>query len=107
MALTLTRSVVHHIYIRQGATWSFSTVFKDKNKVPVDLTAGNYVARMQVRDEYSSSTPLIDIDSAGKGGITLSALGVIALTVTPVITAALSAPMLAVWDLELQTPTGS
>lgn len=101
MALAL-----HNIAIDQGATFQKLFRWRDGDGALVDLTG--YLARMQVRNSFDSTTPLVDVDSAAKGGVQLQVggLGEIAVTLTAAQTALL--PRVAgVYDLELVSPTGT
>lgn len=68
---------------------------------PVDLSA--YTARLQIRRTPATTTTLLSLTSAS-GAIVLGADGSVAVTITPVLTAALSFTS-AVYDLELISPT--
>lgn len=88
------------ITIEQGATFKKTITWKDGDGTPKDLTG--FTARMQVRASHDSTTKLIDISSTG-GEITLGgAAGTIVIVIPKDTTAALSAPVLGVWDLELE-----
>lgn len=92
----------YNLLIEQGETFRRTFNIKDSNNDPLDMSG--YLARMQVRARYTSETPLIDIDSDSKGGITIhpgSVVGRIDISVSDAVTAALSAPQIGVWDLEV------
>lgn len=94
-------TAVHNFRIGRGET--FATVITWKNNdVPVNLTG--YTARMQLRREYSSSSPALSLTSGS--GLTL---GGSAGTVTISINAATTADLVAdkyVYDLELVSSGG-
>ena len=94
----------YDIVIQQGATFSLAATWRDSSSSPVDLTG--YTARAQVRASYSASSALVSLTSTN-GGIVLGGInGTIALTISATSTAALSAPWVGVWDLELQSGGG-
>lgn len=89
--------------IEQGADFFLDLVYKDDTGTPIDLTG--FSARMQVREEYSSAAPVVNI-STGTSGITLGGLsGSIAIHIPAADTAALSFNT-ARYDLELEDSTG-
>jgi len=90
--------------LEQGATWSRVLTWEIPRGVPVDLS--NYSARMQIRETYESSTPLLSLTTAVGGGITL---GGAAGTITIVVSAAITATLLPgnhVYDIELVSAGG-
>lgn len=91
------------ITIEQGATFTYSLIWKDSNSVPIDLTG--YSARMQVRKTYNDSTAVLDL-SSDDGNITLGgALGTIDVVAGAAATAIITIRA-GVYDLELESPTG-
>lgn len=104
MVVESVQVVDHRIRIRQGKTWKMVVVFKDNTNTVVNLTQSGYVARMQVRAPATVSTPQIDLDSAGKGGITLNSSGEITMTVGPTVLSSLTDTLIGEWELELDTP---
>lgn len=90
--------------IEQGATLSLVATWKDSAGNPINLTS--YTARLAVRTHHSSATVLLSLTTAN-GGITLGgALGTITITATATQTAALTAPVRGVYDLELVSSGG-
>jgi len=57
-----------NIVVEKGSTFLLTLVWKDHNRVPIDLTG--YTARMQVRKSYSSAEKLLDLTTE-KGCIVL------------------------------------
>jgi hypothetical protein len=68
--------------IEQGSTVEIPLIYKDNQGVPVNLT--QYSAKMQIRDSYGSTPPIItlssslnldgtglDLSNAASGGITI------------------------------------
>ena len=97
----------YNIQADQGATYSQTFTYRDSAGNLVDLTG--FTARMQVRAEYDSASPLLDLTTSN-GGITLGgALGTITLLATAtqmaafVITDTSNKPpvLICVYDLEL------
>ncbi len=62
----------YHIVVRQGKTLRRTFTWRNPDKTPVNLTG--YSAEMQVRDEKSSTTPVLDLSTTPSGGITLGGL---------------------------------
>jgi hypothetical protein len=48
--------------IEQGSTTNFTIVYTDSNGDPINLS--NYSSKMQIRDSYSSSVPIITLSSS-------------------------------------------
>jgi len=48
--------------IEQGSTTNFTIVYTDSNGDPINLTS--YSSKMQIRDSYSSSVPIITLSSS-------------------------------------------
>jgi len=90
--------------IEQGATLSLVATWKDASGTAINLTG--YTARLSVRTHHSSDTVLLSLTTAN-GGIALGgAAGTITVTATAVQTAALTAPVTGVYDLELVSSGG-
>lgn len=96
-------SEIYDITIEQGATFPLSLVWKDSLGVPVNLTG--YTARMQLRETYTSATPIFDLTSAGGAIVLGGALGTIVVTASATITGAITIKR-GVYDLELTSPLG-
>lgn len=94
-----------NLLIEQGATFRARLTVRNKaTGAVVDLTG--YQVRMQFRQEVVSTTPLLDLDNATKGGITVTPLGgQIDILVTATQTAALTVSS-AVYDMEIESPLG-
>lgn len=91
------------ITINQGATYELTITWKDSAGTAINLTG--YTARMQVRETYSSTTPIVSLTSGS--GITLGgAAGTIAIVISATTTAALTAPFSGVYDLEIVSAAG-
>ncbi len=89
--------------IEQGATLSLVATWKDSSGTAINLTG--YTARLSVRTHHSSAPELLSLTTAR--GIALGgAAGTITITATAVQTAALSAPVVGVYDLELVSSGG-
>jgi hypothetical protein len=89
--------------IEQGATLSLVATWKDSSGTAINLTG--YTARLSVRTHHSSATELLSLTTAS--GIALGgAAGTITITATAAQTAALSAPVVGVYDLELVSSGG-
>lgn len=96
-------AAVYNITIEQGATFQLHLVYKDSGGTPIDISG--YTARMQVRREYSSPTPLLDLNTEN-GGITLGdATGKVDVVAADTATRAITAKS-GVYDLELISPGG-
>lgn len=97
----------HNIVFEQGATFQRTINWKDPQGNPIDLTG--YRIRMQVRQLPSSSTTLLDYDTnslaSGMHAGSLDATGVIAITIDPSVTSALSFSN-ADYDLTATSPGG-
>lgn len=107
---------VYDINIDQGSTWTLQLIWKDDAGIPIDLT--NYVARMQVRKDFRSSTTELDLSSPS-AGITLGGVaGTIHIVATETETSAIAIdyPTLflrdgkrvqsMVYDIQLESPVG-
>ncbi len=100
----------YNIVIEQGATYLLDITYKDSSGDAIDLT--NYTARMEVRESYTASSPLITLASSEGGsgnasGISLGdAAGTIAIVISDSDTDELTAPASNVYDLELVASNG-
>lgn len=99
---------IYELVIGQGATLTRSFVWKDANGVPIPLT--DFIARMQVREDFDSTPKILDISSdvvdGQDGTLTITeAAGRITLVVPADRTADLDFEE-AVWDLEVESPAG-
>lgn len=91
-------------HFTQGEDAILQLTYKDENGTAIDITG--YSARCQGREEYTSATTLFD-STTGNGQIVLDEPnGVITITIPNVETAALSAPISGVWDVELVSGAG-
>lgn len=81
-------AAVYDITIEQGADFFINLTYKDDTGSPIDLTG--YSARMQVREDYSSATALVDA-TTGNGDITLGGVsGSIDIHIPASVTGALN-----------------
>lgn len=93
-----------NVTIDQGATFDVTLLWRDETGTPVDLSG--YTARAQIRSQVTSATPLVDLTDGD--GITLGGgAGTIQLVISDTDTSALPAPFDGVWDLELESGTGT
>ena len=93
-----------NVTIRQGATWIFAFRVRDDGAVQ-DLAG--WQARMQVRETHASATTLLSLTSSPAAGITIDAsLGKVTIEASATATAALPAPLAAVYDIEIVSPAG-
>ena len=91
------------ISVEQGATWRTVLTLTDADGV-IDLTG--YTARMQIRQEIDSPTPLYSLSTDPGGGITIDGpAGQITLTIDDE-TSTGWAWRYGVYDLELVSPGG-
>jgi hypothetical protein len=89
---------IYNIVAEQGATLTRTITWNNTAGQPINLT--NYTARMQVRNDYDSSTALLTLTTEN-GGIALGGvLGTVVLTVSA-SSMALVASGSYVYDLEL------
>lgn len=58
-------AATYHIIADQGATFTRSIVRKDRNKRVIPTL--NHTARMQVRETYTSESPIIDLTTENDG----------------------------------------
>ena len=95
---------VYDITIEQGADFSLPLTWKDGSGAPINVSG--YSARMQVRENYDSDDYILFLTSDAGGGITLGgALGTVGVAISAADTALL-AQVDAVYDLELESPSG-
>lgn len=92
----------YNLLIEQGATFWLQLTWTIDD-LPVDLTG--YVARLQIREDYDSASPLVSLTSIDGGGITLNGTGTIEIEIEHDVTASLTAGK-HVYDLELESPGG-
>lgn len=90
-----------NIVIEQGADWTMSLTFTDR-----DLTGCS--ARMQIRENVSSPTPMISLTSSPGDGITITPgpPGIVDIAISHTLTGGLTR-QLGVYDLELVTAGGA
>lgn len=95
-------AAIANLKLDQGATFSTDVTVKDNNGEAFDLTGYTSAAKMALG--YSSTRSRVTITTTINSDPTT---GLITLSLTPTITAALDAPARYVWDLEItQTSTG-
>ena len=89
---------LYDIVAEQGATLDRVITWRDSAGALIDLTS--YTARMQVRNDYQSTTVVLDLTTEN-GGITLGgALGTITLTASATAMADIASGTY-VYDLEM------
>lgn len=91
----------NHVEIQQGATFTLSLNLLDASSAQRNLSSG-FTAAMQGRTTHAAASTIFSLTSSS--GITLGATSpnmVISLTATQ--TAALTAPVKGVYDIELTT----
>ena len=88
----------YDITIYQGTTFSTILAWKDETNTLVDLTG--YTARLQMRENYNSSTPFLNLTTENGGIVLGGVLGTITLLASAASTAALEA-LEGVYDLEM------
>lgn len=93
----------YDILIEQGATYQMNLIWKDSAGAPINLTG--YSARMQLRQTYKSTTPLVSLTNTTGDIVLGGALGTIDVTISATKTAAIGVRS-AVYDLELVNPSG-
>ena len=100
------------IDIYQGATFRLNATWVDPDGDPIDMTG--YLARMQIRQTYDASAPLISLTESS--GIALGGVdGVVAVEISAAQTASLPVsrnsgipPMEQFYyDLEVEAPDGT
>lgn len=89
-----------NLLVEQGATFSKTLVWKDKNKRAINLTG--YTARMQIRKTVGDATVIYELTTAN-GRITFPAAGTIKLNIPAAVTSTLQS---GVYDLEMIAPNG-
>jgi hypothetical protein len=91
-------------YMRHGATFVKNYQWKTGTPaLPVNLTG--WTARVHIREKLADAAILLALTTEN-GAITLDASGNIAVTVSAAQTKAFTPLKKAVFDLELQSPTG-
>lgn len=92
------------ININQGATWvKLFTYLDSDGETPINLTG--FTARMQLRQSYTSETPVINLTTEN-GGIVITPLtGEIEVTMTATQTAGIPAREY-FYDLEIESSGG-
>lgn len=96
---------LHNLVIEQGTTFRLEVAYEQPEGSPVDITG--WSARMQVRQGHASTAAVLDVTSLG-GAITVDGpLGTVTVHVGATVTAALPAPFLGVYDLEIASPDGT
>ena len=91
-------AVNYNIICEQGATFKRNILYKSDNNLPINLTG--YTARMQVRNDYSSPTFIIELTTEN-GRIALGGVnGTIDLTIPANLTTLFIAGVY-IYDLEL------
>jgi hypothetical protein len=101
----------YNIVVEQGGTYRLEITYKDADGDAIDLT--NHVARMEIRQTYTSESALVTITSAAGGsgdtsGIALGgAAGTIVVVIAAATTTGLTAPATNVYDLELVAQNGA
>ena len=98
-------AAVHNIVIEQGVPFVFPLVYLNPDRVtPIDLTG--YSAKMQVRFQFASDVPLLDMSTSNGKIILGGALGTITADASDLETALLEGRQ-AVYDLLLIQPDGT
>ena len=98
-------AATYNMSCEQGATFSKKLTLTDNATPPVARNLSSYSARMQVRPDVDSSTTLLNLlSTGGSPEITLNSSGVIQITVSATVTAALSQG--GVYDLEIEDGSG-
>lgn len=92
----------YDITIDQGATFSFTFIYKDANGDRVDLT--DYTARMQIREYYSSATPVLELSTDEESIELGGTAGTVTITATDEQTRDIAIDS-GVYDIELYSPT--
>ena len=95
----------HNILIEQGTTFGLEVAYEQPEGTPVDITG--WSARMQVRQTHASTSSVLDLTSLA-GSISVDGpRGTVTVNVGATQTAALPAPFLGVYDLEIASPGGT
>lgn len=89
---------LYNITAEQGATFTRSLTWNNSAGSPINLTG--YTARMQVRQDYSSTSAVLTLTTENSGITLGGALGTIILSASATAMAALTAGAY-VYDLEL------
>lgn len=93
----------HNFNIEQGATFERTLTLTNSDGSAFNLTG--YTAKLQARNWYDSTTPILTLTSDPAAGIVITALtSVIAITIAAATTAALT-PANGVFDLEITNGT--
>lgn len=95
---------VYDILIEQGASW-YRPFRRWEADGTTPISVIGYVARMKIRQSYTSSVVQVSLTSDPGGGIVLSDTNLIEVTMTAEQTAAINIAR-GVWDLELEAPDG-
>src|SRR5439155_27062735 len=89
--------------IEQGATWRTVLTVKDSSGAIVDLTG--YTARMQIREDFTSTAVLLELSTANSGVTINGPAGQITLLIADEATAAFTWSS-GVYDLEITSAGG-
>lgn len=95
----------YDLTVEQGATFGLSLTWKDAAGTPIDLTG--YSARAHIRSMTQSASTLLEMTTANSRIVLGGPAGTIVLSASSAVTAALAAPIDAVWDLELESGAGT
>ncbi len=99
-------AATYNMSCEQGSTFSKKLTLTDNETPPVARNLSSYSARMQVRPDIESSTTLLNLlSTGGSPEITLNSSGVIQITVSATVTAALTQG--GVYDLEIEDSSGA
>lgn len=91
------------LVIEKGTTFKPRFTYKNEDGSIVDLT--NYTARMQVRAEIDSTTPILDLTTENSGIVLGGQAGTIDLFVSDTVTSAIIEEE-GVYDLEIESAAG-
>ena len=101
---------IHNLLCDQGATFRKTlTMFASKGTTAIDLTG--FTARMKIKDEVGG-TLIKSLTSSSGGGLTMGGSagnatnGEIVILISATASASFSAPLDAVYDLEIQNNSG-
>lgn len=95
----------YNLDIEQGATFGLTLTWKDAAGTPIDLTG--YSARAHIRSMTQSASTLLEMTTVNSRIVLGGGAGTIVLSASAAVTAALAAPVDAVWDLELESGAGT
>ncbi len=95
----------HDIVVEQGTTFTLEVAYEQPEGSPVDLTG--WSARMQVRQGHASTSAVLDLTSLAGSIAVDGTLGTVTVHAIATVTAALPAPFLGVYDLEIASPDGT